>query len=103
MENKDYQVCISFVIDTTDADINHDENQLYNHCRYFYDILSKKWFSFEQRTRILDEIIFPKKAEGKSNEHELVIGLSGGMDSSHLGNILKKRPPSAIVKNQLFK
>ena len=47
MENKDYQVCISFVIDTTDADINHDENQLYNHCRYFYDILSKKWLPFE--------------------------------------------------------
>ena len=47
MKNKDYRVCISCVIDTTDADINFDENQLYNHCRYFYEILSKKWLPFK--------------------------------------------------------
>jgi hypothetical protein len=103
MENKNYQICTRCVIDTTYSEINFDENGCCNHCMEFDEITSKKRFANEEGARILDEIIFPKKAEGKSNEHELVIGLSGGMDSSHLGNILKKRPPSAIVKNQLFK
>lgn len=97
MQNREYQICIRCVMDTTDSDINFDENGICNHCHNFEDVLSKKWYPSEEGAKKLDEIIFTIQKEGKNKKYDCVIGLSGGVDSSYLAYILKKRYPKLRI------
>jgi len=97
MENKEYQICTKCVMDTTDPKINFDAKGVCNHCRYFVNVLSKNWYPNDEGARKLDEIIFKIQKEGKNKNYDCVIGLSGGVDSSYLAYILKKRFPGLRI------
>lgn len=97
MENNEYQICTKCVMDTTDPKINFDAKGVCNHCRYFDNVLSKNWYPNDEGARKLDEIIFKIQKESKNKNYDCVIGLSGGVDSSYLAYILKKRFPGLRI------
>jgi N-acetyl sugar amidotransferase len=97
MKNKDYQICRRCVMDTTDQEIQFDDNGVCNHCLYFDDVLSKKWYPNANGSRMLDEIILQIQTDGKNKKYDCVIGLSGGVDSSYLAYILKVRYPTLRI------
>ena len=97
MEEKDYQVCTNCVMDTTDPEINFDENGVCNHCLKFENQLKKNWFPNEEGKKKLDTIINQIKNDGKNKKYDCVIGLSGGVDSSYLAYILKKLYPELRI------
>ena len=82
--NKNYQICSSCVMDTTEPEITFDELGVCNHCHTFADVTSKGWFPNEEGTHRLEKIVEQIKAAGKGREYDCILGLSGGIDSSYL-------------------
>lgn len=80
----DYMVCTNCVMDTTDPEINFDEQGVCNHCHKFHDEITHKWHPNEEGTEKLNAIICEIKKAGKGKEYDCIIGLSGGVDSSYL-------------------
>lgn len=89
MKDRKYQVCSRCVMDTTDSEISFDQQGVCNHCHQFDEVTSKGWFPNEEGKKKL-EVIFNKiKKVGKNQEYDCIIGLSGGVDSSYLGLVIK--------------
>jgi hypothetical protein len=64
-------------MDTSDSDIEFDEDGICNHC--------KKWFrEWENRVdrRPIFDVIAEIKERGKDSKYDAILGISGGVDSS---------------------
>ncbi len=76
-------------MDTTDTEITFDEQGVCNHCYHFDEVTTKNWYPNSDGKAKLNDIINKVKEEGKEQEYDCIIGLSGGVDSSYLALILK--------------
>lgn len=100
-----YQVCNRCVMDTTDPDIEFDDEGVCSHCYRADKIFSQFPFNLtvEEREIELKKILDNLKQEGKGKPYDCVIGLSGGVDSSYLAYLTKKvwglRPIAIHVDN----
>jgi aminotransferase len=83
MQNK-YQMCSRCVMDTSDPVISFDDDGVCNHCRDFDQITRQHWFPNEEGAHRLREIVELIKNDGRGQEYDCIIGLSGGVDSSYL-------------------
>ncbi len=71
-------------MDTSDPAITFNEQGICNHCVAFDTVTRTQWFPNAEGTRRLADIIERIKTEGKQQEYDCIIGLSGGVDSSYL-------------------
>jgi N-acetyl sugar amidotransferase len=71
-------------MDTTDADIEFDEDGVCNHCHYVQEQVSYYWFPDQRGEQMLRRMIEEVKEYGKGKPYDSIIGLSGGVDSSYL-------------------
>ena len=83
------QVCKTCVMDTSDPCITFDEKGVCSHCLKFHSSTSKNWFPNELGKKKLAQMIELIKERGKGAEHDCILGLSGGIDSSYLALKLK--------------
>lgn len=81
-KGRPYQVCTRCVMDTTDPEIEFDEQGVCSHCHYFDNSVRPTWPSLEGDPVKLEEMIAAVKAYGKGKRYDCIIGLSGGIDSS---------------------
>lgn len=79
-----YQVCSRCVMDTSDAEIEFDQNGVCNHCRKFDAVTSKRWHPDDEGARLWNAKLGEIRAAGRDKEYDCIIGLSGGVDSSYL-------------------
>ena len=83
--------CTRCVLDTTAKDITFDEKGVCNYC-HGYDkiavdtVLRDRKIIEAERDAIFERI----KAEGKKQDYDCIIGLSGGVDSTYLCLLAKK-------------
>ncbi len=100
--SKNYQICTRCIMDTTDPIIEFDENGICNHCRG-YDKLAKKYvLTGKEGEQELGKIVDKIKEQGKNQEHDCIMGLSGGVDSTYAVYLAKKlglRPLAVSVDN----
>lgn len=82
-----YQVCSRCVMDTSDSLITFDEKGECNHCKRFDEEILPYWKTFSKDW--LDRKISAIKEECKNNPYDVIIGLSGGLDSSYLLHYMK--------------
>lgn len=79
---KKYQQCVRCVMDTSDPDIQFDENGVCNHCQ------SAEKFVQNLRVRKenfnLDAYVAQMKKDGQGKEYDCVAGISGGVDSCYV-------------------
>lgn len=85
-----YQICTRCVMDSSDPEISFDLNGVCNHCHRFEKELSMKWFPNEKGKAMLDQVMSGIREKGKDSDHDCIIGLSGGVDSSYLALVLKE-------------
>jgi aminotransferase len=71
-------------MDTSDPAISFDDDGVCNHCRDFDQITRQHWFPNEEGAHRLREIVERIKNDGRGQEYDCIIGLSGGVDSSYL-------------------
>ncbi len=81
--DKAYRMCVRCVMDTTDPDIEFDENGYCNHCRGHFSRLRYRPTA-EQGLVAIEKLVAKLKAEGRGKDYDCLLGLSGGCDSSYL-------------------
>lgn len=100
--NKEYKICTNCVMDTFDPEITFDDRGICNHClnyenkkSMFVPLPSKK----QQRLREMIEFC---KQKGKGKNHDCIIGVSGGVDSTYVAYKVKElglRPLAVHLDN----
>lgn len=76
-------------MDTTDPNISFDGNGRCNHCRLVDEWKEKGW-NPEGDTGKLQQLLDKVKADGKGRDYDVVLGLSGGVDSSYIAYLCKQ-------------
>lgn len=88
--NSEYRMCTRCVMDTTDSKITFDESGVCDHCRNFdkhdHGDLAVKIDRTDELKRISEQI----RKDGRKNEYDCILGLSGGADSSYMAYIAKE-------------
>jgi N-acetyl sugar amidotransferase len=71
-------------MDTSDSVIVFDENGMCDHCHNFYENLQPNWHTDERGAAQLEKVLDEIRRHGKGRDHDCLIGLSGGVDSSYV-------------------
>lgn len=79
-----YQVCTRCVMDTSDPNIIFDDSGVCDHCHGFDRDVKPNWFPDERGHNKLSAIVAQIKKEGRGQEFDCIMGMSGGLDSSFL-------------------
>lgn len=83
-KGRPYQICTRCVMDTTDPEIEFDDEGVCSHCHYFDTSVKPLWPSVDGDPAKLEEMIRAVKAYGNGKRYDCIIGLSGGIDSSYI-------------------
>lgn len=84
MNERKYRICATCVMDTTDPRIAFDADGVCDHCHEFRDSVEPRWRADQNSRQRLLQIIEGIKAQGKGRDHDCILGMSGGMDSSYM-------------------
>jgi len=84
-------MCSKCVMDSTDTQIKFDRHGVCNHCREYDYKIKRSTLSPEMLSRELESIVEEIKRNGSGKEYDCIIGLSGGVDSSYLAYVVKKK------------
>lgn len=87
ISNKNYQICTNCIMDTSDKTLTFDENGECEYCVNFKKYIQPSWFPNQDGINKIMPLIEKIKNEGKGKEHDCIIGLSGGLDSSYAAYI----------------
>lgn len=90
MNSREYRVCTNCVMDTSDSLIQFDEKGVCDHCNNYYSKILPTWHTDDRGKQKLDQIVAQIKKDGKDKDHDCIIGVSGGVDSSYLLYFAKK-------------
>ena len=85
------RVCSNCIMDTTDPNISFDERGFCDYCRNFYANIQPNWHTDGQGERELAKIVERIKIAAKGRDHDCLIGVSGGVDSSYVAFIAKEK------------
>ncbi len=91
MSEATYQICSNCIMDTTDPDITFDERGWCDYCRNFYENIQPNWHPNEQGEKLLAPLIDKIKMDGKGHDHDCLIGISGGVDSSYVTYLAREK------------
>lgn len=86
-----YQICTNCIMDTSDPTITFDERGFCDYCQNYYQSILPHWHPNEKGEALLQPLIAKIKEEGKGKEHDCLIGISGGLDSSYVAHVAVSR------------
>ena len=81
---KEYQICTSCVMDTSDTKITFDEKGVCDHCNSYRKDVEPFWFPNDEGKAIFSKQVQEIQSKTKGQEFDSIMGLSGGLDSSYL-------------------
>ena len=82
------RTCTLCVMDTTDPQIQFDENGVCDHCRGFQDSVLSNWHPDTESRARLQRTIDRIRLKGKGKKFDCILGLSGGLDSSYMLHLI---------------
>ena len=91
IEDRTYQQCKRCVMDTSDPQIQFDENGYCNHCTGLLAFINQPRYKKEFNEQGFERLLKKIKKAGKNRRYDCVVGISGGVDSSYLAYLLKKK------------
>lgn len=77
-------------MDTTDSTITFDDKGVCDHCRNYEKNILPNWHPGEQGASTLQRTVERIKKDGQGRDHDCIIGISGGIDSSYLTYVAKE-------------
>ena len=86
---RQYAICCNCIMDTSDSNIVFDSRGRCDYCNNFHDNILPNWHPDERGARELAPVIDRIKRDGRSKDHDCLIGISGGVDSSYLTYLAK--------------
>lgn len=78
-------------MDTSDSMITFDERGWCDYCRNFHKNILPNWHPDERGMQEIMPMIEKIKREGKGRDHDCLIGISGGLDSSYTAYVAKEK------------
>jgi len=91
MSEEGYQICSNCIMDTTDPKITFDERGRCEYCNNYYTNIELNWHPNEKGEKAIAPLIEKIKKEGKNRDHDCLIGISGGVDSSYVTYLAKEK------------
>lgn len=91
LSQRPYQICTNCVMDTSDSKITFDDRGVCEYCNNYYNNILPNWHTDERGEREIMAQVEKIKADGKGKDHDCLIGLSGGVDSSYLVYLAKEK------------
>jgi N-acetyl sugar amidotransferase len=88
--SKEYQVCTSCVMDTSDSEIVFDDKGECNHCKRYRKFVWDRVFSGREGQDLLEAAFDKVRRNGKGKEFDCILGLSGGCDSTYVAYLAKQ-------------
>lgn len=82
--------CAQCVMDTSDPDITFDADGICNHCHGYFRRMREDMPTGD-RQHYLDDIVARIRAAGTGKPYDCVIGVSGGVDSTYVAWLMKRR------------
>lgn len=89
--NSTIKACSRCVMDSTAKEISFDSKGECNFCKHYDNVENTEVFSDKGGQEKLDLLISQIKKKGKNKKYDVLIGLSGGVDSSYVAYLLKKK------------
>jgi N-acetyl sugar amidotransferase len=77
-------------MDTSDKTLTFDERGWCDYCRNFETYLKPNWHPDERGKEKIMPLIDKIKREGRGRDHDCIIGISGGLDSSYVTYVAKE-------------
>jgi N-acetyl sugar amidotransferase len=88
MGKQAYQQCTRCVMDTSDPEIEFDEEGVCNHCK----ACLRRWEELKKQKKAgpenLGEIIGKIRKAGRKKKYDVILGISGGVDSCYTAYLL---------------
>lgn len=86
-----YQICTNCIMDTSDSGIVFDDRGWCDYCNNYHSTILPHWHTDERGEREITAQIEKIKADGHGKDHDCLIGLSGGVDSSYVVHLAKEK------------
>ncbi len=86
-----YQICANCIMDTSDSGIVLDDRGWCDYCNNYHDNIVPNWHPDERGEREIMAQVEQIKRDGAGRDHDCLIGLSGGVDSSYVTYIAKEK------------
>ncbi len=86
-----YQICTNCIMDITDSKITFDSNGQCEYCNNYYNNIVPNWFTDQRGDQEITRQTEAIKAHGKGRDHDCLIGISGGVDSSYVTYLAKEK------------
>ncbi len=102
MVTNNYRICNRCIMDSSDPEIEFDENGVCNHCKRRNELVKRKVFTGEVGIQKLEKIVGEIKRRGTGKEYDCLIGVSGGVDSTYVAYKVKEmglRPLAVHIDN----
>lgn len=84
------KICSRCVMDTTATEISFDDKGICNFCHQYDNVNTKDLYVDKGGEERLNNLIEKIKKDGKNRQYDVLIGISGGVDSSYVAYLVKK-------------
>lgn len=89
--DRPYQICKTCVMDTTDSKIVFDADGVCEYCTNYHANIAPNWHTDSRGEQAIQAQVDKIKEDRRGHDHDCLIGLSGGVDSSYLVHIAVKK------------
>jgi len=86
-----YRICTRCVMDTSDPELTFDEQGVCHRCRRYDEVIREYTFKPEVGWPKLHALAERIREEGREKPYDCVIGLSGGVDSTYVAYLVKRK------------
>lgn len=91
MPSHPYAICANCIMDTSDSGIVFDSRGWCDYCNNFYNNIKPNWHTDQRGERAIMRIADKVRRAGKGRDHDCLLGISGGVDSSYLAYLAKEK------------
>jgi N-acetyl sugar amidotransferase len=86
-----YAICANCIMDTSDSGITFDDRGWCDYCNNYYRNILPHWHTDERGEDQLMAQVEEIKRRARGKDHDCLIGISGGVDSSYVTYIAKEK------------
>lgn len=91
MSQRPYAICSNCIMDTSDSNITFDARGWCDYCNNYHRNILPNWHTDERGEREIMAQVEQIKRAGRGKDHDCLLGISGGVDSSYLAYLAKEK------------
>ncbi|MFZ2159113.1 MAG: asparagine synthase-related protein, partial [Bradyrhizobium sp.] len=86
-----YRICANCIMDTSDSNITFDSRGWCDYCNNYHQNILPNWHPDARGEREMLAVAETIRNEGRDRDHDCIIGVSGGVDSSYVALLAKEK------------